>query len=432
MRSMPADPQNTDAQDVIGISAGQMKDILAVSRLFAVTADLESLLLKIAYFACNLLRCERASIWLHDPQNNELFTTVILQAKQLRVPASTGIVGAAFNTNRVVTVHSAYDDPRFNPSGDKATGFVTRSLMAIPMVDIDGHPVGVIQAVNKIEHQFTHQDESLVQLLADQAGVAIQRHKLQMIAREAAELQHEMALAKTVQQGLLPKYLPEMPGFDLFGWAKAASTTGGDCYDLWALSDGRLGIFLADASGHGLAPALVVSQARTLVRALCENLSLASTPHDILSRVNQRMSDDLDPSRFVTAFLGFLAPDGQLQWQSAGHGPILIRSSANEPIQALEAVVPPINILSELPDEPPDPMQLQSGGMLAVMSDGIFESFSPTRELFGVERVMESLLQTQTESAEKATHCLLKSIVDWQQHDQPTDDQTIILLNREL
>jgi sigma-B regulation protein RsbU (phosphoserine phosphatase) len=423
-----ASPATTEP---IELSTAQMKDVLAVSRLFAVTADLDSLLLKIAYFACSLLRCERGSIWLYDPDRHELYTKIILQAKQLRVPANSGIVGAAFNTNRVVTVHHAYEDPRFNPSSDKATGFLTRSLMAIPMVDIEGNPVGVIQAVNKIDGTFTHLDEALVQLLADQAGVAIQRHKLQMIAKEAAELQHEMSLARTVQQGLLPKYLPELPGYDLFGWAKAASTTGGDCYDLWQMSDGRLGIFLADASGHGLAPALVVSQARTLVRALCECLSSTSTPHDILARVNQRMSDDLDPGRFITAFLGFLNPDGQLQWQSAGHGPILLRPSADAPIQALEPAIPPINVLSELPDEFPPPMKLGPGGMLAVMSDGIFESFNPARELFGIERVLESLQNSHREPA-AAAQALLKSVVDWQQHDQPTDDQTIILLNRKL
>jgi sigma-B regulation protein RsbU (phosphoserine phosphatase) len=427
---MPADLQTSEDSQAIGLSTAQMKHMLEVSRLFAVTADLESLLMKIITTACSLLRCERASIWLYDAAKNELYTTVILEARQLRVPANTGIVGAAFNTNRVVTVHSAYDDPRFNPSGDKATGFRTRSLMAMPMVDIDGKPVGVIQAVNKIDGTFNQQDESLVQLLGDQAGVAIQRHKLQLIARETAELQREMSLARSVQQGLLPKSLPELPGFDLFGWAKPASTTGGDCYDLWQLKDGRLGIFLADASGHGLAPALVVSQARTLVRALCESLPADATPHQVLYRVNQRMSDDLDPGRFVTAFLGFLSRDGTLAWQSAGHGPILFRPRTDSPIEIFEPNVPPINVMSELPDEPPDAKTIQPGGMLAVMSDGIFESFNPGRELFEIQRVIASLENSKDKSATMATEALLASVVHWQQHDQPTDDQTIVMLNR--
>ena len=348
------------------------------------------------------------------------------------MPAGSGIVGSAFTTNKVVTVHSAYDDPRFNPSSDKATGFKTRSLMAMPMVDIDGQPVGVIQAVNKIERTFNTQDEALVQLLADQAGVAIQRYHLQNLARQAAELQKEMDLARTVQQGLLPKELPVVEGYDLFGWAKPASTTGGDCYDLWTLPDGRLAILLADASGHGLAPALVVSQVRTLVRAFCDGFSEVPSPSQVLTRVNHRISADLDPGRFITTFLAFLSPDGTLDWQSAGHGPILMRGSPNGEIQALEAIVPPINILSDLPDDPPPPMVFEPGGMLAVMSDGIFESFNPERELFGIERVIESLNQSLPGPAETATNSLLASVVEWQHHDQPTDDQTIVLLNRKL
>jgi sigma-B regulation protein RsbU (phosphoserine phosphatase) len=69
---------------------------------------------------------------------------------------------------------------------------------------------------------------------------------------------------------MIPKTRPDVPGLDAAGWTKAASVNGGDCFDLWKLPDGRLGILVADASGHGIAPALVVMQARTLVRTLSE------------------------------------------------------------------------------------------------------------------------------------------------------------------
>jgi serine phosphatase RsbU (regulator of sigma subunit) len=427
---MIPEPQATIPESVHGLSAGQMKEVLEISRLFAITADLETLLQKIAQAACRLLECEVASIWLHDALTNELYTTVVMRSEPLRVPANSGIVGAAFNSNRVVAVHDAYTDPRFNPSVDTITGFRTRSLMATPMVDINGVPIGVIESVNKIGLQFSAEDQALVQLLADQAGVAIQRHRLQLMARHAGEMQREMNLARAVKKGLLPKTLPTLAGFDFFCWEKSASTIGGDCYDLWQLADGRLGIFVADASGHGLAPALVVSQARTLVRALCNVYAARSSPHDVLVRVNQQICDDLDQGRFITAFLGFLAPDGTLDWQSAGHGPILVRTSGETPIECLNPLLPPIGVISDLPDTPPPRISLQSGGMLAVISDGIYESFDPSRQQFGVERVIDSLQQSQDQSAADAGEALLASVAEWQQHDQPTDDQTILLLNR--
>jgi phosphoserine phosphatase len=427
---MQSEIKTSDDEDAIGLTTAQMKYVLEVSRLFAITADLENLLLKIARAVCDLLQCERASIWLHDPATDELYTTIILDSRQLRFPAHAGIVGAAFTSNRTINVPSAYDDPRFNPAADKANNFRTRTLMAVPMVDIDGKPVGVIQAVNKITSIFSAQDESLVELLAAQAGVAIQRHRLQKIAVNAAVMDREMNLARKVQLDLLPKQLPTLRSFDLYGWAKSASKTGGDCYDLWELPDGRVGILLADASGHGIAPALVVSQARTLIRAFCDCGSPLPTPHEVLLRLNRQVSKDLDPALFVTVFLGFLDADGNLEWQSAGHGPNLVRMASGEALRTMDPDLPPINAMDDMTGAAPPPVVLGPGGMLVVLSDGIIEAFNPNQELFGVERLEQSLNESEHQSASSAADALLAAVARWQEHDQPKDDQTIVLLKR--
>ena len=144
------------------------------------------------------------------------------------------------------------------------------------------------------------------------------------IAVETAGLRHaEMDLAVSAE-ALIPREPPGVHGLDAVGWTMPASTTGGDCFDLWKTSDGRLGILLADASGHGLGPAMIVTQVRTLVRALCD---FQCDPHHLLKLVNSRLNADLEGGKFVTAFLGFLSIEGELQWSSAGHGPVFIRTS---------------------------------------------------------------------------------------------------------
>ena len=125
------------------------------------------------------------------------------------------------------------------------------------------------------------------------------------VERERAVFAHEMNLAKNVQQALIPKEMPVLPGIEPFGWTKPADETGGDLFDLWTLPDGRLGILVADASGHGLARSVIVSQVRTLVRALSE---IENHPNGLLA-VNAGWQD-LEPARFVTAFLGFLNSEG--------------------------------------------------------------------------------------------------------------------------
>ncbi len=246
---VPAEPLR-----VLQVSDAQVRTLLNLSRRLAVPGNVYEMMCRVAEGATGLLDCERASIFLHDSRTGELWTKVALGATTIRVPSSRGIVGHCFTHNSVVHVPQPYSDPRFNPEPDRKSGFITRNLLSAPMAGLDGSPIGVIQAVNKQGGPFDEKDLSLIQLLADQAGVALQRYELQQQALEAATLQHEMDLARRIQQSLVPQAPPVVAGLNCAGWTLPASTTGGDCYDLWELPDGRLGILVADATGHGLGP----------------------------------------------------------------------------------------------------------------------------------------------------------------------------------
>src|SRR5688500_7385180 len=374
---------------VRSISAEQAKLVLDVSRMLAVTTDLDPLLKRIAEAATELTDCERASIFLHDPDTDELWTKVALQSSEIRFPSSVGIVGAAFKENEVLLIPKPYEDKRFNPEPDRRSGFVTRNILAAPMVDLDRKPLGVIQAINKRNGGFDTSDVQMLQLLADQAGVAIQRYRLQLAALEIVALRHEMDLARKVQNAMLPKTIPQIKGIEALGWTRPASITGGDTYDFWPSPDGRLGIFLADASGHGLAPTLVVSQVRTLIRAMAD---LDPNPFRLLSKANARLAEDLEPDRFVTAFVGFLSSDGVLEWCSAGHGPILVRRSCDAPLEELNPPEMPLGVMPTMFGDCPEPVVLEPSGILAVVSDGIFEAPNAQREQFSMERVHEILM----------------------------------------
>ncbi|HEY1628715.1 MAG TPA: GAF domain-containing SpoIIE family protein phosphatase [Tepidisphaeraceae bacterium] len=406
------------------ISLEQMTQVLDVTRLLTVTADLDLLLRRIAESACGMLDCERASIFLYDAVNDQLWTKIALQSKEIRVPANAGIVGHAFKTNSLVHVAKPYEDARFNPEPDRRSGFVTRNLLTAPMLDLEGRPVGVIQAVNKKNDSYHATDETMLQLLAAQAGVAIQRYNLQQAAVEAMALRREMDLAKTVQEKLMPHAAPKIPGLLAAGWAKTASITGGDCYDLWKTTDGRLGIFLGDATGHGIGPAMVVSQTRTLIRAMCD---VHASPRDLLACANTRLSDDLDAGSFVTAFCGFLSPDGVLEWCSAGHGPILLRRNGDAKLEELNPSQPPLGVIPDFSDEKMEQICIKDHGMLCVSSDGIFESFSPDNELFGVERAVQILDDAKNVSPAEMIERMHAAVQKWQGNDEPRDDQTLVI-----
>jgi sigma-B regulation protein RsbU (phosphoserine phosphatase) len=411
------------------ITTEQMRLVLEVSRQLTVTADLDLLLRRMAEAATSLLGAERASIFVHDREKRELWTKIALGSGEIRVPDYAGIVGHVFQTDELLNIPDAYADSRFNKEIDRKSGYVTRNLLTTPMSDFDGKPIGVMQVVNKIGGSFLSQDEAMLHLLADQAGVALQRYRLQQAAIETVELKREMVLARKVQDHLIPKNPPAIPGLEAVGWTSPASITGGDCFDLWRMTDGELGVFLGDASGHGLAPALVVSQARTLIRALSE---IDCNPMWLLSRVNTRLASDLEDSRFVTAFAGCLRPDGLLKWYSAGHGPVFVRPDPDGPIVTLMPQAPPIGIDPDMPEEEPSTVQLEPGGWLIVLSDGIFEAMTAdeAHELYGVDRLTDLLDRCRNDSPSDTLACIRDAMVKWQGREEPADDQTVVIIRR--
>jgi len=416
-----------NANESGSISAEQARLVLAVTRMLAVTTDLDPLLQRIAEAATSLLGCERASIFLHDQSANQLVTKVALQSAEIRVPVTAGIVGATFTANQVLHVPKPYDDPRFNREVDKKTGFVTRNILAAPMASIDHKPLGVLQAINKKDGPFDSGDFALIQMLADQAGVALQRYHLQQTAVRAEAMKHEMNLARKVQDAMLPREMPALPGLEAMGWTRPASVTGGDCFDLWPTPDGRLAVFLADASGHGLAPTLVVSQVRTLIRAFAD---IDPDPRSLMARANSRLSQDLEAERFVTAFLGFISTDGVINWCSAGHGPILLRCSGQHKVEEILPPELPLGVMPELTGEAPPPMRIEPGGGLAIVSDGIFEAMNPAGEQFTTERVIETLDGKCDRPPAEVISSLTSAATAWTGTDEPVDDQTIVVVRR--
>lgn len=432
----PTAPATSGGAVAGGITAGQMSLVLDVSRMLAVTADLDLLLRAIAQAVTALLNCDRASIFLHDERHDQLWTKVALglgEQEEIRIAGGAGIVGHVFRNSQPLHVARPYEDPRFNPEPDRRSGFVTRNLLAAPMLDINQAPVGVVQAVNKSGDgaAFSDNDVAMLQLLADQAGVAIQRYRLQQAAIESLALRHEMELARGVQEAMIPRAKPDVAGLDAAGWTRPASINGGDVFDLWKTKDGRLGVLLADASGHGIAPAMVACQVRTLVRSLSDAAGTAGAdPCRLLGLVNARLYEDLPAGRFVTAFLGFLAPDGSLQWGSCGHGPVLSCDAAARTASSLDATMPPLGVMDELPDDAPPPGKLSHGQSLVVASDGITEAFNPAGEMFGDARLVETLVPRVTDPPDETIAALRDVVQQWQGKDEPQDDQTVVVVVR--
>lgn len=342
--------------------------LLEVSRHLGATVELAPLLAGIEDAALDVLRCERASVFILDKTKGELFSKVATGDREIRFPADRGIAGESAERRAVINVPDAYADPRFNRDIDQATGFRTRSILTLPMTGHDGELMGVLQLLNKKAGTFTADDEELARTLGALAGVALQRQLLLEEYAAKRKLVHDLEVARNIQQSILPDTAPPCDGFDIAGWNRPADQTGGDAYDFIDLGNGRVGIAAGDATGHGIGPALVAVECRALIRALSSHTSDLAR---ILATTNSLLHQDLAGSRYVTLCLALLdVTTSTMSFASAGHGPVLHYRAATDTFDELEVSGPPLGLFDGMTYPPPPPIHLASGDLFVVPTDG--------------------------------------------------------------
>jgi phosphoserine phosphatase len=410
------------------LSRDDLEAILAITRHLAAPAGLHELLAEVAGAACRVLRAERASVWLLDAPRDELVLEVADDIAHLRLPVGTGLVGACARGGCVINVPDCTADPRFDPATDRRTGFRTRSSLSLPMLDWDGALVGVLQVLNRADGPFDASDEALGTALAAQCAVALQRARLTAARIEGEALRQELELARTVQMSSLPRGLPDVPGYAMHATFRPASITGGDTYDLAWLGDGALLVVLGDASGHGIGPALSVTQMHAMLRmALRMGADLATA----FAQVNDQLAETLPDSRFVTAFVGLLdVSTHALQYANGGQSPILHYHAADDRFSRLKPTSFPMGAMPLPGPKPPACAVLAPGDLLILSSDGIYEQEDAQGRPFGVERV-EALVRRHASGPVAGLAAALLAAFDAFHGPRPQDDDvTLVLLQR--
>jgi len=410
-----------------------LERLLDIARRLGATVDLDRMLAAIVDAATALLDCERATVFLYDAPRDELCSRIATgiadsPISEIRFPASRGIAGDVAKTGRRVNLPDAYADPRFNQEFDRASGYRTRSMLAVRLADHDDVTVGVLQLLNKRHGPFDRRDEEIAGFLGSQAGVAIQRQRLLDHFAEKQRIQRDLNIARTIQQGLLPRSNPVLPGFDVAGWNRPADETGGDFFDFLPLEDGRLAVAIADATGHGIGPALVIAEARALFRALVGGQAGLERAVNDMHRL---LCLDLPENRFVTAFCGVLDPAaGILEFLSAGQGPILLYEAASGTFLDLPAQGLPLAFFPEATYEGATRVELAVGDVLVLLTDGFYEWSREDGEAFGEERVANLIRGLSASPAADMIAALYEAVLGFSAGTRQGDDLTAVIVKR--
>ncbi len=416
-------PDRVDKADLKHATA-----ILEVARRLGLSYNLDELLDLIVSETTCVLGCDRATLFLYDPLHDELYSKIATGVDQIRIPANRGIAGSCAQTRKMINIPDAYADPRFNQDVDRKTGYHTRNILSYPLIGHESQLVGVVQAINKHSGIFSPTDEWLLETLSSQAAVAIQRAHLLEEQTEKLRLENELNLAREIQQALIPKEMPQIPGYDIAGWNRPADQTGGDCYDFLTSDHKSLGILLADASGHGIAPALVVAELRALLRSL---FGLAMPLEQMVGRMNDILCRDLPADRFVTAFCGILNYEThELLYCSPGQAPLLhIKPSAGA-VHTFDASACPLGIIEGMHFPLAEPIRFNPGDIFLLVTDGFTEWFNPAGEQFGIARLEKIALEQAHLSAQDFITYIRQHVEDFSHPTPQKDDLTAVVIKR--
>lgn len=263
--------------------------------------------------------------------------------------------------------------------------------------------------------------------------------RMRAALRTLLKLERDLQIARQIQQGTFPDSLPRVDGFQLAAWSEPADQTGGDTYDLVGVRHAETGdiiltdqrperalLLVADATGHGVGPALSVTQVRAMLRmAVRSGLGLEA----MLRNLNQQLCEDLSEGRFVTAWLAELSPtERSVRYFSAAQGPLLHYVLETGTVELLKPDAPPLGIFEELDIVLPPPIGMQPGDLFACISDGIFEARNARRELFDTARVIELLERNHSASAEEILERLRQAVDAFTAGTPAEDDLTAVLI----
>jgi sigma-B regulation protein RsbU (phosphoserine phosphatase) len=373
------------------LRSGQIDDLLKLQEwIHKITSilDLDILIDQIVNHVSSAFGCVEANLYLHDEERGELELACVcgctLHGKGHRLKV--GVEGMVGHVAATGILHYAPDvrvDPYYIHCEES-----TLSEVAIPLV-FDGRLVGVFSASHSELDAFPYEQLQLLQALCGHIAVAVNNcRRFQREQQERQRMSREAEEARIIQQALLPKASPYIPGFAVSGLSVPAGDVGGDWYDFIPFEDGCWGLVLADVSGKGTAAALLMSATRAMLRSLTET---CSSPAETLSKLNRRMVEDFPSGRFVTLIYAVLDPTNRaLKFASAGHPPPLLVTSDEARFLEVESGTPLGLAKSEFSDTE---VHLPEGSRLVLYSDGITEAAGLSEEEYGPSRLSDHVLE---------------------------------------
>jgi sigma-B regulation protein RsbU (phosphoserine phosphatase) len=376
-----------------------------------------------AGMARDLVGADRCSIWLVDLKCNRLWTKVAHGVPELHIPIGQGLVGACVSRNEAIMVNDTSRDERFLKSVDKESGYVTKSVLTLPLCGMDGKPMGALQLLNK-PGGFSQDDVDLLGLCSAYSASTLESQRMRKESEMAQLILQELEIAREVQQHLLPQGRPEISGLDFAGYCRSAKFVGGDYYDFLPMRDGGFLFTLGDVSGKGIAAAVLMASIQASLR------SQVVRPPDSLAAMmgdfNKAVYSFSTADKYSTLFCGLLdVASLKLTYVNAGQvRPMLLRCADGQ-VERLESGGLPVGLL-EVSEYEQGEVLLQPGDAVLCFSDGISEATNANELMWDESEVQKVVQACRGLRAQDMIDRLVEATDGFAGEAEQADDMTVV------
>lgn len=410
----------------------KLRAVLDISSSLAGTVDLNSLLPKILDTLFNIFKhADRGCILLLDENTGKMIPRAFKHRRageDATVRLSRTIVNKVLTDKAGILSADAAADSQFQ-SSESISDLKIRSMMCVPLLGLDGEPKGIISIDSQNPlGQFTDQDLELLMVVGGQAALSYETARLLQEYAAKQKQDSEMQIAKDVQRALLPEELPAADGYEFFASYDSAQAVGGDYYDCFDLSDGKIMLSFGDVAGKGVPGALIMSRMSSCVQSTLQHVQ---DVEGAMYAINEHMCDSAVEGRFVTYVLCQVdTKNHQVQLSNAGHmAPIIRKADGSiETFDEGDLVGPPIGVVDGYPYEV-ETRQLDPGDIVVIVTDGVDEAMNPQGDLYGVERTRD-FIQNGPAKADELGKALLADVRRHANGRAQNDDITIMTFGR--
>jgi sigma-B regulation protein RsbU (phosphoserine phosphatase) len=408
----------------------KLRMLLDITKTISRSLDLEEVLTLVMDTLGSLIHYDAAGIYLIESHIDGEEVEYIFKSKALRgyqisfelieprLRLGEGFIGHVAQTGETLNSPDVSKDERYFPARK-----LTKSELVAPIVSNE-KVIGVFDLESDELNSYNEDDLSILQLLASQVAIIIEKVQLHEQLIEKKRLQAQLEIAREVQLELLPDHDPDLKGFDISAYIFPTEEVSGDYYDWVQIFEDQIGLVVADAVGKGIPAALLMAFLRAALRA---GVQVGYAPHIALAKVGNLLWDSVEAHQFITAIYGILdATNKTFVYSNAGHNPPLLIKPNGE-YRYVEYGDLPLGMFRNMQYHQHF-IRFETGQTLVLYTDGITEATNDAGEEFGNKRFAELVLKGIDLSAKELIDFIREGLTKFTGQSFLGDDGTLFIV----